>query len=292
MGNTKVIEFIQEVSRQLSFRLFWHIPKKDNMIYKAEVDAMEIAFELSISESLNADSSYVNQLPEMKELLNNTLQKIQSRRYRYEKAANELKDKLPILSIRQKYTKEQQKDADNLSHFRNIIAQFKLALEPNIKKAIKYIEKKLKEQEEKETVVVVEVAQQNGKNLSNTGAPFYRDVNYKKEVLGDIYVIVVKEGLLKDTGQQDFEYYFSGQGECPNKKLMKQDKITWAELIAFIKEIMLDKYAKHIWDTSEQVFAGAKQTTLRVTYNRYKETIDYGDFKKRLQKLLKDIPTK
>ena len=48
----------------------------------------------------------------MKELLNNTLQKIQSRRYRYEKAANELKDRLPILSIRQKYTKDQQKDAD------------------------------------------------------------------------------------------------------------------------------------------------------------------------------------
>ena len=287
MNNARVIEFIQEVSKPLSFRLYFQIPHRDNVAYQSEVDAMELAYEMSISDSLNADSSYINQLPEIKERLKKTLQYLQRRRSRYEGIANELKDKLPILSINQKFTREQQRDKENLSHLRNIIGQFRLVLEPNIKKAIKYIDKKLKEQK---AIVVVE--ETNSKNSSNTDAPFYRDVKYKKEVLGDIYVIVVKEGVLKDTGQQDFEYYFSGQGECPNKKLMKQDKITWAELIAFIKEIMLDKYAKHIWDTSEQVFAGAKQTTLRVTYNRYKETIDYGDFKKRLQKLLKDIPTK
>ena len=287
MNNARVIEFIQEVSKPLSFRLYFQIPHRDNGAYQSEVDAMELAYEMSISDSLNADSSYINQLPEIKERLKKTLQYLQRRRSRYEGIANELKDKLPILSINQKFTREQQRDKENLSHLRNIIGQFRLVLEPNIKKAIKYIDKKLKEQK---AIVVVE--ETNSKNSSNTDAPFYRDVKYKKEVLGDIYVIVVKEGVLKDTGQQDFEYYFSGQGECPNKKLMKQDKITWAELIAFIKEIMLDKYAKHIWDTSEQVFAGAKQTTLRVTYNRYKETIDYGDFKKRLQKLLKDIPTK
>lgn len=287
MDSTKIIEFIQEVSRPLSFRLHWHIPRQDNITYQSEVDAMELAFEMSISDSLNADNSYINQLPEIKERLDNVLSKLQRRRYRYEKVANELKDNLPILSIRQKYTREQQRDADNLSHFRNIIAQFKLALEPNIKKAIKYIEKKLKEQE-----LVVVVAETNSKNSSNTDAPFYRDVKYKKEVLGDIYVIVVKEGVLKDTGQQDFEYYFSGQGEYPNKKLMKQDKTTWAELIAFIKEIMLDKDAKHVWDTSESIFAGAKQTTLRSTYARDRDNDDYSDFKKRLQKLLKDIPTK
>lgn len=287
MNNARVIEFIQEVSKPLSFRLYFQIPHRDNGAYQSEVDAMELAYEMSISDSLNADSSYINQLPEIKERLKKTLQYLQIRRSRYEGIANELKDKLPILSINQKFTREQQRDKENLSHLRNIIGQFRLVLEPNIKKAIKYIDKKLKEQK---AIVVVE--ETNSKNSSNTDAPFYRDVKYKKEVLGDIYVIVVKEGVLKDTGQQDFEYYFSGQGECPNKKLMKQDKITWAELIAFIKEIMLDKYAKHIWDTSEQVFAGAKQTTLRVTYNRYKETIDYGDFKKRLQKLLKDIPTK
>ena len=122
MEDREILEFIHEIRRPLSFRLFWHIPKKDNVTYKADIDAMELAFEMSISESLNVNNSYINQLPEIKELLNNTLQKIQNRRYRYEKVANELKDKLPILSIRQKYTKEQQRDADNLSHFRNIIA--------------------------------------------------------------------------------------------------------------------------------------------------------------------------
>lgn len=287
MDSSKVLEFIQEVSKPLSFRLSFHIPQRDNTIYQVEVDAMELAFEMSISDSLNADSSYINQLPEIKERLKKTLQYLQRRRSRYEGIANELKDKLPILSINQKFTREQQRDKENLSHLRNIIGQFRLVLEPNIKKAIKYIDKKLKEQK---AIVVVE--ETNSKNSSNTDAPFYRDVKYKKEVLGDIYVIVVKEGVLKDTGQQDFEYYFSGQGESPNKKLMKQDKTTWAELIAFIKDIMLDKNAKHIWDTSELVFAGAKQTTLRSTYTRDRDNDDYRDFKKRLQKLLKDIPTK
>ena len=287
MDNAKVLEFIQEVSKPLSFRLSFHIPQRDNATYQVEVDAMELAFEMSISDSLNADSSYINQLPEIKERLDVVLSKLQRRRYRYEAATNTYKDRLPASSPNQKLTREEQRDKANLQHLRNIIAQFKLVLEPNIKKAIKYIDKKLKEQER---IVVVE--ETNSKNSSNTDAPFYRDVKYKKEVLGDIYVIVVKEGVLKDTGQQDFEYYFSGQGESPNKKLMKQDKTTWAELIAFIKDIMLDKNAKHIWDTSELVFAGAKQTTLRSTYARDHNNDDYSDFKKKLQKLLKDIPTK
>ena len=147
MDSTKIIEFIQEVSRPLSYRLYWQIPRQNNTTYQVDVDAMELAFEMSISDSLNADNSYINQLPEIKERLDNVLSKLQRRRYRYEKVANELKDNLPILSIRQKYTREQQRDADNLSHFRNIIGQFRLVLEPNIKKAIKYIDKKLKEQE-------------------------------------------------------------------------------------------------------------------------------------------------
>ena len=287
MEDKEILEFIQEVSRPLSFRLHWHIPRQDNITYQSEVDAMELAFEMSISECLYADNSYINQLPEIKERLNNILSKLQRRRYRYEAAANTYKDSLPAPAPNQKLTRDEQRYKVNLQHLRNIIAQFKLALEPNIKKAIKYIDKKLKEQE-----LVVVVEETNSKNSSNTDAPFYRDVKYKKEVLGDIYVIVVKEGVLKDTGQQDFEYYFSGQGESPNKKLMKQDKTTWAELIAFIKDIMLDKNAKHIWDTSELVFAGAKQTTLRSTYTRDHDNDDYSDFKKKLQKLLKDIPTK
>lgn len=287
MDSSKVLEFIQEVSKPLSLRLSFHIPQRDNTTYQVEVDAMELAFEMSISERLNVDNSYINQLPEIKERLDVVLSKLQRRRYRYEAAANTYKDRLPASSPHQKLTREQQRDKENLSHLRNIIGQFRLVLEPNIKKAIKYIDKKLKEQK---AIVVVE--ETNSKNSSNTDAPFYRDVKYKKEVLGDIYVIVVKEGVLKDTGQQDFEYYFSGQGESPNKKLMKQDKTTWAELIAFIKDIMLDKNAKHIWDTSELVFAGAKQTTLRSTYTRDRDNDNYSDFKKRLQKLLKDIPTK
>ena len=69
MNNARVIEFIQEVSKPLSFRLSFHIPQRDNTTYQVEVDAMELAFEMSISERLNVDNSYINQLPEIKERL-------------------------------------------------------------------------------------------------------------------------------------------------------------------------------------------------------------------------------
>ena len=291
MGNTKVIEFIQEVSRQLSFRLFWHIPKKDNMIYKAEVDAMEIAFELSISESLNADSSYVNQLPEMKELLNNTLQKIRSRRYRYEKTANELKDKLPILSIRQKYTKEQQKDADNLSHFRNIIGQFRLVLEPNIKKAIRYIDKKLEEQEGKETIVVVSLKgdTNNGAADNAQEAPYYNRVRYKKQYLNKIYKLAVENHILKETNANDFIYYFSGKGQQPSMKLEKGSK-GYLDLAIFIKEFMLSYTAKRIWVISESVF-NIKKGILNPTYHRGIRTDEYLPIQGCIKQILKDIPS-
>ena len=128
MEDKEILEFIQEVSRPLSYRLYWQIPRQNNTTYQVDVDAMELAFEMSISDSLNADNSYINQLPEIKERLDTVLSKLQRRRYRYEKVANELKDNLPILSIRQKYTREQQRDADNLSHFRNIIETICLIL--------------------------------------------------------------------------------------------------------------------------------------------------------------------
>ena len=193
MEDKEILEFIQEVSRPLSYRLYWQIPRQNNTTYQVDVDAMELAFEMSISDSLNADNSYINQLPEIKERLDTVLSKLQRRRYRYEKVANELKDNLPILSIRQKYTREQQRNADNLSHFRNIIGQFRLVLEPNIKKGIKYIEKKLKEQEEKETIVVVGVektekaTQQKKDTQKRDKAPHYNLVNYERIHLKEIY---------------------------------------------------------------------------------------------------------
>ena len=83
MDSSKVLEFIQEVSKPLSFRLSFHIPHRDNTTYQVEVAAMELAFEMSISERLNADNSYINQLPEIKERLDVVLSKLQRRRYRY-----------------------------------------------------------------------------------------------------------------------------------------------------------------------------------------------------------------
>lgn len=296
MEDKEILEFIQEVSRPLSYRLYWQIPRQNNTTYQVDVDAMELAFEMSISDSLNADNSYINQLPEIKERLNDILSKLQRRRYRYEKVANELKDNLPILSIRQKYTREQQRDADNLSHFRNIIGQFRLVLEPNIKKAIKYIDKKLEESKAKQSTTIVVVSktkEEVTKSAESTAAPFYRDVKYDKEQLGDIYKIVVfKEGLLKNTSEEDFEYYFSGIGKQPTHLLEKQDKTTWIELIVFIKEIMLDRYARCVWNTTESVFKGTKQTTLKSTYSRDRDSQNYEDFKKKLLNSLKDIPTK
>ena len=218
MDSTKIIEFIQEVSRPLSYRLYWQIPRQNNTTYQVVVDAMELAFEMSISDSLNADNSYINQLPEIKERLDNVLSKLQRRRYRYEKVANELKDNLPILSIRQKYTREQQRDKENLSHLRNIIGQFRLVLEPNIKKAIKYIDKKLKEQK---TIVVVTVEETNNDDTPKQPqeAPYYNGVRYEKQYLGKIYKLAVEHHILKETNDKDFTYYFSGNGEQPSMKL-------------------------------------------------------------------------
>ena len=302
MKSTRVIEFIQEVSRPLNAKIFWDIDRRNIKQYVADIDAMRIAFEINLSECFAAEESYIKQLPEIKDRLSEVLKTIQRKRSRYEFAVKEYTNELNnLLSpnsekhsvlVKHNPSRKEQNLKDKINHIQNIIAQFKLVLEPNIKKAIKHIDKKLKEQKDKEAIVIVEVTQEDSVPISKTNAPFYRDVKYKKEVLGDIYVIVVREGILKDTGQQDFEYYFSGLGESPNKKLMKQDKITWAELIAFIKEIMLVQNAKHIWNTSEKVFAGAQQTTLRVTYNRDGGSVDYNSFKKRLQNLLKDIPTK
>ena len=314
MNNKAVIEFIQEISRPISYRLFWHIPKKDNVTYKADIDAMELAFEMSISESLNVNNSYINQLPEIKELLNNTLQKIQNRRYRYEKVANELKDKLPILSIRQKYTKEQQRDADNLSHFRNIIAQFKLALEPNIKKAIKYIDKRLKEQEEKEAVVVVEVEklkttyQSNGeKQKGKDKAPHYKRVNYERCHLKEIYQRIVNEGIILDTNANDFVYYFSGKGKQPAGKLSNKERLIF--LAVLLKECLLSEYEQDEWLTTVAIFENVKYDSIKNKYSTYnsaysspninklskekqKKAKKYEEVLNRLNSILRDIPIK
>ena len=210
MEDKEILEFIQEVSRPLSFRLHWHIPRQDNITYQSEVDAMELAFEMSISECLYADNSYINQLPEIKERLNNILSKLQRRRYRYEVAANTYKDRMPAPSPNQKLTRDEQRYKVNLQHLRNIIAQFKLALETNIKKAIKYIDKKLKEQEEKETIVVVEVGKveetvpPKKDTQAKEKAPYYSLINYDKSHLREIYQRIVNEGIICDTSANDF----------------------------------------------------------------------------------------
>lgn len=243
MNNARVIEFIQEVSKPLSFRLSFHIPQRDNTTYQVEVDAMELAFEMSISERLNVDNSYINQLPEIKERLDVVLSKLQRRRYRYEAAANTYKDRLPASSPHQKLTREQQRDKANLQHLRNIIAQFKLALEPNIKKAIKYIDKKLKVQEEKETIVVVEVEKveeivlPNKETQSKKNAPHYSLINYHKSHLREIYQRIVNEGIILDSNVSDFVYYFTGKGKQPIGKLVNKGNLIY--LAVLLKECIL-----------------------------------------------------
>ena len=291
MEDKEILEFIQEVSRPLSYRLYWQIPRQNNTTYQVDVDAMELAFEMSISDSLNADNSYINQLPEIKERLDTVLSKLQRRRYRYEKVANELKDNLPILSIRQKYTREQQRDADNLSHFRNIIGQFRLVLEPNIKKGIKYIEKKLKEQEEKETVVVVSLKEDTNNGAADNAqeAPYYNRVRYKKQYLRKIYKLAVENHILKETNANDFIYYFSGKGQQPSMKLEKGSK-GYLDLAIFIKEFMLSHTAKRIWVISESVF-NIKKGILNPTYHRGIRTDEYLPIQGCIKQILKDIPS-
>ena len=291
MEDKEILEFIQEVNKPLSFRLSFHIPHRNNITYQAEVDAMELAFEMSISDSLNTDNSYINQLPEIKERLNDILSKLQRRGYRYEKVANELKDNLPILSIRQKYTREQQRDADNLSHFRNIIGQFRLVLEPNIKKAIRYIDKKLEEQEGKETIVVVSLKEDttNGAADNAQEAPYYNRVRYKKQYLSKIYKLAVENHILKETNANDFIYYFSGKGQQPSMKLEKGSK-GYLDLAIFIKEFMLSHTAKRIWVISESVF-NIKKGILNPTYHRGIRTDEYLPIQGCIKQILKDIPS-
>ena len=288
MNNARVIEFIQEVSKPLSFRLYFQIPHRDNGAYQSEVDAMELAFEMSISDSLNADSSYINQLPEIKERLKKTLQYLQRRRSRYEGIANELKDKLPILSINQKFTREQQRDKENLSHLRNIIGQFRLVLEPNIKKAIKYIDKKLKEQK---TIVVVTVEETNNDDTPKQPqeAPYYNGVRYEKQYLGKIYKLAVEHHILKETNDKDFTYYFSGNGEQPSMKLEIGTR-GYLDLAIFIKEFMLSNIAKRVWVISERVF-NIKEGVLNPTYHRGLRKDEYIPMRDSIKQILKDIPS-
>ena len=288
MDSSKVLEFIQEVSKPLSFRLSFHIPQRDNTTYQVEVDAMELAFEMSISERLNVDNSYINQLPEIKERLKKTLQYLQRRRSRYEGIANELKDKLPILSINQKFTREQQRDKENLSHLRNIIGQFRLVLEPNIKKAIKYIDKKLKEQK---AIVVVTVEETNNDDTPKQSqkAPYYNGVRYKKQYLGKIYKLAVEHHILKETNDKDFTYYFSGNGEQPSMKLEIGTR-GYLDLAIFIKEFMLSNIAKKVWVTSERVF-NIKEGVLNPTYHRGLRKDEYIPMRDSIKQILKDIPS-
>lgn len=312
MEDKEILEFIQEVSRPLSYRLYWQIPRQNNTTYQVDVDAMELAFEMSISDSLNADNSYINQLPEIKERLDTVLSKLQRRRYRYEKVANELKDNLPILSIRQKYTREQQRDADNLSHFRNIIGQFRLVLEPNIKKGIKYIEKKLKEQEEKETVVVVEVEKveeivpPNKETQSKKNAPHYSLINYHKSHLRDIYQRIVNEGIILDSNVSDFVYYFTGKGKQPIGKLVNKGNLIY--LAVLLKECILSKYEQNEWLTAAAIFENVKYDSIKNKYSLYNSAYSapnrsklskekqkrgekYEEVLNRLNDILRDIPT-
>lgn len=288
MDSSRVLEFIQEVSKPLSFRLYFHIPQRDNTTYQVEVDAMELAFEMSISDSLNADSSYINQLPEIKERLKKTLQYLQRRRSRYEGIANELKDKLPILSINQKFTREQQRDKENLSHLRNIIGQFRLVLEPNIKKAIKYIDKKLKEQK---AIVVVTVEETNNDDTPKQPqeAPYYNGVRYEKQYLGKIYKLAVEHHILKETNDKDFTYYFSGNGEQPSMKLEIGTR-GYLDLAIFIKEFMLSNIAKRVWVISERVF-NIKEGVLNPTYHRGLRKDEYIPMRDSIKQILKDIPS-
>ena len=288
MDSSRVLEFIQEVSKPLSFRLYFHIPQRDNTTYQVEVDAMELAFEMSISDSLNADSSYINQLPEIKERLKKTLQYLQRRRSRYEGIANELKDKLPILSINQKFTREQQRDKENLSHLRNIIGQFRLVLEPNIKKAIKYIDKKLKEQK---AIVVVTVEETNNDDTPKQPqeAPYYNGVRYEKQYLGKIYKLAVEHHILKETNDKDFTYYFSGNGEQPSMKLEIGTR-GYLDLAIFIKEFMLGNIAKRVWVISERVF-NIKEGVLNPTYHRGLRKDEYIPMRDSIKQILKDIPS-
>ena len=288
MDSSRVLEFIQEVSKPLSFRLYFHIPQRDNTTYQVEVDAMELAFEMSISDSLNADSSYINQLPEIKERLKKTLQYLQRRRSRYEGIANELKDKLPILSINQKFTREQQRDKENLSHLRNIIGQFRLVLEPNIKKAIKYIDKKLKEQK---AIVVVTVEETNNDDTPKQPqeAPYYNGVRYEKQYLGKIYKLAVEHHILKETNDKDFTYYFSGNGKQPSMKLEIGTR-GYLDLAIFIKEFMLSNIAKKVWVISERVF-NIKEGVLNPTYHRGLRKDEYIPLRDSIKQILKDIPS-
>lgn len=314
MSNKAVIEFIQEISRPISYRLFWHVPQRNNITYQAEVDDMELAFEMSISDSLNADSSYINQLPEIKERLDIILYKLQRRRYRYEAAAKSHKDRMPAPSPNQKLTREQQRDKVNLSHFRNIIAQFKLALEPNIKKAIKYIDKRLKEQEEKEAVVVVEVEklkttyQSNGeKQKGKDKAPHYKRVNYERCHLKEIYQRIVNEGIILDTNANDFVYYFSGKGKQPAGKLSNKERLIF--LAVLLKECLLSEYEQDEWLTTVAIFDNVKYDSIKNKYSTYnsaysssninklskekqKKAKKYEEVLNRLNSILRDIPIK
>ena len=297
MDNDGVFNFLNAADAPLSAILFWNIEKKNVNAYNSYMEGLEIGFELSLMHNIADDSSYAGQLADIRTRLGQMLDRAQSRRRRYESVVREIAEALKPAGgptdVAAKPSGRERRDRELSARLRNIIGQFRYVIEPNLRKAIRYVDKKLimpvKSEKPVDTPEHVETAHCHEEIFA---APYYRDVRYSRKYLSEIYKRAVEEHILKDTGVEDFIYYFSGTGTPPSNKLEHNDRLII--LAIFIREQMLLADSRNIWVLTSRIFKGVNSSSIRNKissfYNDHRD--EYEMARANIEYIFRDIPAK
>lgn len=293
MDNDGVFNFLNAADVPLSAMLFWNIEKKSVNAYKSYMDGLELGFELSLMRNIADGSSYAGRLADIRTRLVRMLDRAQSRRRRYESAVKEITEALKSADAAAMPSGRERRDRELSARLRNIIGQLRHAIEPNLRKAIRYVDRKLEMQ------VGAEKSDGTSEHIETThchdeisAAPYFRDVRYARKQLSEIYRRAVEEHILKDTCVEDFIYYFSGTGTPPTRRLEHNDRLII--LAIFIREQMLLADSRNIWTLTSRIFNGVNPSSIRNKissfYNDHRD--EYEMARANIEYIFRDIPAK
>ena len=89
---------------------------------------------------------------------------------------------------------------------------------------------------------------------------------------GHLYDQLVKRNLLADTGKDDFVYYYTGEGEPTNRRLVwKGEKVYLSVLMAILCNGQVP------WGQMDAIFDGLNTPSMRVTLNKIKTNKNGGN---------------
>lgn len=317
MEDKEILEFIQEVSKPLSALGYW---KRASLVcintYKIDIETKEIAFEHSLSRCLATNPAYANQLVDIKNKLNDIFQKAQKKRKNYERIARQIELELSNSSANPKFSSSKSilSTKKSLLGLKNTIHKFKMVLEPSIQNAITFVEEKEKKLAQKTITIIVDNASSptpQSLDAKKVKVPHYRYVRYEKKYLGEIYRRIVDDGIIEDTAEDDFIYYFGGKSKPAINKLVNCGDLLC--LAIFLKDCMLDEEEREVWKNTEAIFSNVKYNSIKNKYSTYnshysnncktprsnkdkeehrKKTVKYQDVLDRINRVLEDIPTK